>query len=225
MTHLKRRNISVLILLVTVSYIFSFQSCSPDDSEEDERTTCDTCVMVYKPNIYIYPEQEIQLLVSLAFPKGGSVMLSIPEYNDGWNITVDTLGMIDKTYTYLFYESQQPDVWQMKEGWCIKQENLQAFFEDNLSKYGFGEREITDFTAYWIPRFQSSLYYSVFPQTDSLINSVIELSFSEKPENILRLFYVVIESDIDTSGRLTEPFIAPFKRENYFVSEWGVILK
>lgn len=222
---LKNPAFTIFILSFLTIFAFSFQSCSPEDSEDDERTICDTCAMVYKPNIYIYPEQEVQLLVSLSFPKGGAVTLSIPEYNGGWDVTVDTLGKIDNEYGYLFYESEQPDVWQMQDGWCIERENLQVFFENNLSSYGFSGREITDFTEYWIPRFQDSEYYTVFPQTETLINSVIELSFSETPDNILRLFYVVSESDEDISDQLNKPSIASFNREGYFVTEWGVILK
>ena len=72
----------ILFLLVTIP----FQSCEPDDDD------CLNCPVAYKPNIYIYPNEEIQLTITLSFPMGGEVVTSIPEYGTGWNITVDTSG-------------------------------------------------------------------------------------------------------------------------------------
>lgn len=213
----------IFIILVFVFSTALFQGCNPDDCEDEVPYTCDSCAIVDKPNIYIYPKQEVFLNVSLAFPRGGQIITSIPEYGNGWNVTVDTLGKINEKYDYLFYESEQPDVWQMEKGWCIKTENLSHFFTQNLSAYGFEGREIDDFNEYWIPRFQVAEYYLFYPQTNTQIDRVIELNLSETPDNILRLFYVVQESDKNIA--LEAPEISSFNREGFFVTEWGVILK
>ena len=71
-----------------------------------------------KPNIYIYPTEKMQLSVNLSFPQGGNIITSIPDYNTGWDVTVEPDGKIDDEYTYLFYESYQPSVWQTKAG-CV----------------------------------------------------------------------------------------------------------
>ena len=77
----------------------------------------DTCqVSVDKPNIYIYPNQKVELDVYLNFPKGGSIVQSIPQYKDGWNVTVDTSGLIDNEYHYLFYECRVPNYFQKEKG-------------------------------------------------------------------------------------------------------------
>lgn len=222
MKFLKTFALPLWVLLAFMASTTIFQSCNPDDCDEEIKP-CDSCAVVYKPNIYIYPEQETFLNVQLGFPKGGGVIASIPEYGNGWNVTVDTLGKIDKKYDYLFYESEQPDVWQTQKGWCVKTENLSEFLTQNLNNYGFKEREINDFIEYWIPRFQQTDYYIFYPQTSTIINKVIELSFSEKPDNVLRLFYVVQESN--KTIQLDPPLINTFNREGYFVSEWGVVLK
>uniref|UniRef100_UPI00321779CC hypothetical protein n=1 Tax=uncultured Draconibacterium sp. TaxID=1573823 RepID=UPI00321779CC len=211
----------VLFLILSLPAMI-FQSCEPDDCD-DENNFCDTCIKVLKPNIYIYPERELQLDVSINFPRGGAVTLSIPEYGNGWSISVDTFGKIDDKYDYLFYESEQPDVCQMNKGWSIKQDSLTMFFTQNLKEYGFKGREIDDFIEFWIPRLKDSEYYQVYPQTNTIIDSVIELTFSEMPDNILRLFYLIEESNANTS--LQVPQINAFKREGFFVTEWGVILR
>ena len=209
------------LFFIAITYLITtstFQSCKKDNVE------CDTCVIAYKPNIYLYPIEKTQLIVNLEFPKGGKVIKSIPDYGNGWNISVDTNGIINDSYSYLFYESTQPDIWQREYGWTIKVEELESFFKKNLIDYGFIDNEIEDFIDYWIPRLKDSNYYSIYPQTKSTINKVIELKISEKPDNLLRLFYF-IESQDNPEIKLKKPIFNKFERKNFFVTEWGVILE
>ncbi len=214
---------TALLFLIVITSLF-FQSCKPDDPKEDD-DVCDTCIVVYKPNIYIYPETELFLTLTLDFPEGGKVLYSIPEYGNGWSFRVNKSGIIDNEFEFLFYESSQPDVWQMEKGWCIPSTELSGFFQNNLSRFGFSGREIDDFLDYWIPRLNLADFYTIYPQTSSLINRVIDLNFSTDPDHILRLFYVLQESDLDNSAQLAEPVVESFLREGFVVTEWGVILK
>ena len=203
-----------LVLFFYLILSVPFHSCEPDDDDDE----CDTCNMVYKPNIYIYPNEQIDLSVKLSFPMGGKIVTSIPEYGTGWNIVVDTSGLINNTYSFLFYESTQPDVWQRNYGWIIQIDKLESFFRQNMTDYGFNEREINDFIEYWIPRLNDYPLYSIYPQTKSIIDDVIQLDFSKQPENILRLFYV-IKGQNQLQEKLTEPTIDSFVRKGYFVTE------
>ncbi len=196
-----------------------FQACDPDEGEDE----CDTCMMVYKPNIYLYPTEAMDVAVSLSFPMGGQVVTSIPEYGNGWQVHVDTNGLIDNSYTYLFYESTQPDVWQKQQGWVIEQGLLEEFFEEKMAAYGFNAQEIADFVNYWIPRLDNDNYYAIYPQTQSIIEEVIQLQLSEEPGQLLRLFFV-IEGEYDQQDTPAEPRIDSFLREGYVVTEWGVVL-
>ncbi len=199
-----------------------FQSCKPDKPE------CDTCnsIVVYKPNIYVYPEEQSQIHVNLSFPHGGKIITSIPYYGNGWIINVDTSGFINNEYEYLFYESEQPDVWQLNEGWIIKRSELDKFFTENMLSYGFFGREIKDFTDYWIPRLINSEYYEIYPQESDIIETVIKLGISKPPDNILKLFYVIKGVNNDTNNRINIPVEnIQFKRSGFCVTEWGVILK
>lgn len=205
-----------LLFLCYVSIPTTFYSCDPEDDE------CDTCNLVYKPNIYIYPGKPMELTLKLKFPMGGEVVKSEPEYGTGWNIHVDTNGLINNSYTYLFYESNQPYVWQTKCGWVIPENELESFFWQNMTDYGFNSREITDFVEYWIPRLKKP-FYAIYPQTKTEINPVIQMNFSNQPEHILRLFYVIKGHEL-MPGKLMEPTIDTFNRQGYFVTEWGVVM-
>ena len=177
--------------------------------------------IVYKPNIYIYPEETIDLCVSLSFPKGGNIITSIPQYSDGWYVSVEPSGKINGIYDFLFYESMQPNIWQKENGWVVKKGNLTKFFIDNMKTYGFNTHEIDDFIKYWIPIFTDSDFYAIYPQTKEIIERVIELDFSMQPENINRLFYVIEETEkaID----IEKPSIKAFLKGSYYVNEWGVV--
>lgn len=209
-----------LLFLIYMVLSIPILSCDPDDDDDDE---CDSCIVVYKPNIYIYPKEQIELSVKISFPMGGKIVMSIPEYGNGWNVLVDTSGLINNTYSYLFYESTQPDVWQRNYGWTIRTEELESFFKTNLSDYGFNNREINDFIDYWIPRLKDYPVYSIYPQTKEIIDNVIQLDLSKQYDSILRLFYV-IKGHYQLQDKLIAPAIDIFIRDGYVITEWGVLL-
>ncbi|MEA2095774.1 MAG: hypothetical protein U9P73_03625 [Candidatus Cloacimonadota bacterium] len=178
-----------------------------------------------KPNIYLYPREQMDLDVNIIFPHGGEITTSIPNYGNGWkNLQIEPSGLINGNYNYLFYESQNPDLCQYKEGWVIAQEDLENFFTQNLAETGFKGQEIIDFTDYWIPLLTDYPYYAIYPQYKEQLNKMVELEFSIEPDNLLRLLYSV-EGLQENSLILPEPEIPGFKREGFVVVEWGVIRK
>ncbi len=176
-----------------------------------------------KPNIYLYPETEIEFDVSISFPRTGEVVTSIPEYPDQWkNIKIEPNGTIDGQYKFLFYESIQPNFFQRTKGWIVEGENLEAFFRNNLQKSGFIQTEIDDFIEYWIPILKDSKYFAIYPQYNEQLDPLIQLNFSKQPDSILRLTYV-IEKLSSNKIKLEEPEILPFERAGFVVAEWGVV--
>lgn len=178
----------------------------------------------FKPNIYLYPEETTELDVDIVFPHGGRITTSIPDYNDGWHITVEPSGIIDGQFEYLFYESLQPDYGQYAAGWVVMREELEDFFRSNMAQTGFSEKEINDFIEYWIPRLTEYPYYAIYPQYNNELNNMLKLEFSTQPANLVRLIYSVRGLQGDNLG-IQPPVIPPFAREGFTVVEWGVILK
>jgi len=209
-----------LVLLISTP----FQSCKPDEPEDEWE--CDTCFVTLKPNIYLYPTEKSQVSIHLSFPLGGKITASIPSHGNGWIVSIDTSGFINNKYEYLFYESVQPNVWQLTEGWTIKRSELKAFFTDNLLKYGFQGREIKDFMDYWIPRLIDFEYYEIYPQKSNIINTAIKLEIFKTPDNVLRLHYLIKGVSSDSNNKLITPIVnSKFNRSGFYVTEWGVILK
>jgi hypothetical protein len=180
-------------------------------------------LLCYKPNIYIYPQSEIKLDVNISFPNSGKVVKSIPAFPENWqNLKVKANGKINNEFDYLFYESIQPNVFQKTKGWVVKLENLPTFFKENLQQYGFNQNEISDFTEHWIPILTDSRYYAIYPQNNKQLDPLIQLEFSQQPDNILRLTYFVSKLN-SNELELTEPEIPIFEREGFVVTEWGLI--
>ncbi len=211
---MKNRNLLVYFLtIMLISALGSLQSCKPDKTADD-----------FKPNIYLYPLSKSQVDVIISFPSGGEVTTSIPAYKNGWKVSVDTSGLINNQYGYLFYESRQPNNWQLKKGWVIRQKELKDFFVSNLSSYGFKGKEITDFTEYWLPRLKNSSYYKIYPQESVIVDKLIRLTVSPKPDHMLRLHYVIKETSEPSSNLDIPPTPPKFDRQGFYVTEWGVIL-
>ncbi len=212
-----------ILFCITLSVLLiNTNSCKRGSTEPSEQDS--SWVNVRKPNIYIYPEVKTNLFVSLKFPVGGSVTVSEPPYQNGWNITVEPSGRINDAYDYLFYESGNPDLCQYESGWVVKNSNLTTFFSENMLATGFSQREINDFLDYWIPILDSHPFYIIYPQYKSDIDKMILLELSQQPDNILRLFYS-IKGSTDEDIKLSPPLIPKFERSGFVVAEWGVILK
>jgi hypothetical protein len=203
-----------------LSISIPFQSCEPINHP------CDTCgPVLMKPNIYLYPTERSQISINLSFPLGGKIITSIPAYGNGWIVDVDTAGIINNNYEYLFYESKQPDVWQLNRGWVIKRSDLETFFKDNMLKYGFYGREIKDFLDYWIPRLIEFEYYEIYPQESNIIEKAVKLEISKTPENVLRLFYLIKGVNSDSNGKIILPGDnVKFIRKGFCATEWGLII-
>ena len=219
-----------MLILLFIAYI-PFLSCERDTNmvglNETDTTSylCNDTVSVDKPNIYIYPVESMGLIFIINFPQGGSIVESIPLYEECWNIQIEPSGLIDNQYTFLFYECRVPDRFQYKTGWQIEGSQLERFFRNNLSTTGFIETEIEDFIDYWIPRLESTDNYLVYPQYNDDIAPLIELQCSEEPESLLRFLYIIETKKSDNEIILIEPVIPKFERKGFTIAEWGVILK
>jgi hypothetical protein len=212
-------------LTVLMFFLLASTGCKKSPTESSDQSKPDTSkVIVKKPNIYLYPKTTSTLSVKLLFPLGGNIIQSVPSYVNGWCVKIEPSGKINQQYDFLFYESQTPNVYQYNSGWVVSRDTILSFFNNNLLKIGFSEREINDFTEYWIPRLTDHLFYIIYPQFADDIGKVIQLDISGSPDNMLRLFYVIQGSENNVANLVT-PKIPKFVRNGFVVTEWGVVLK
>ncbi|MEZ4748450.1 MAG: hypothetical protein R3C41_20465 [Calditrichia bacterium] len=211
-----------IMLAFLCSLPFYLVGCEQAPTGSSQNNSQDSSrVVVRKPNIYIYPENRIDITVSLFFPNGGEIIESIPEYKMGWEVSVDTNGVIDEQYGFLFYECQISNFFQRDSGWVVSRSEVDSFFKKNLYSYGFRGREIDDFIEFWVPKLDDSEHYVVYPQVDGFIDEYIQLNINPLPQTMIRLFYVI--DNYNDKRVIHQPIIRQFSRNGFVVLEWGVI--
>ncbi len=179
--------------------------------------------MVDKPNLYLYPTQTTQVGVTLALCGDCVVTESIPEYGSGWDVTVEPSGLIDDTYTYLYYEAEIARNFPMHEGWSIPAADVPRFFNETLAAYGLTAAETADFVDYWSTHLPDAPFYGIYPLTEaSVIEPLVGLRIDPQPDSLFRLWFVV--SPEVTPPALSPPVIDSPPRIGFTAVEWGVIL-
>ena len=174
---------------------------------------------VYKPVIYIYPEEASQFQVNLKFKNGISLYESIPEYNESWNVFVEENGMINYTYNYLFYEVLISEIPELYYGYCIRKYDIENDLTGILTNIGFETSEIKDFVEYWKNKLTEYDYYRVYPIMNESLDQFVELNITPQPNNILRawLFF----EGCDNYVSINPPQIESILRDRTLVVEWG----
>jgi hypothetical protein len=182
-----------------------------------------------KPVVYLYPEQETQVHVSVA-PEGG-FSVTIPEHGEnGWDVIAQPNGDLTEiktgdSYPYLFWEGQGDIYESPKKGWVIPKSQADIFVAGKLTQFGFNTQEITDFLEFWSPRMQAETqdYLFVSFWGTQYMNKIAPISISPQPDSILRVLmdYKAVPEFYET----TAPKIRKFKRTGFVVTEWGGTLE
>jgi hypothetical protein len=179
-------------------------------------------VNVEKPAIYIYPDTDSDFLVELEFMDGTTLTSSIPEYSSGWDVFVETTGLIDHQYDYLFYEVSIREVPELLSGWSLSRDELDDGLQDILTGLGFNQSETDDFLDYWLGRLMDHEYYSVYPASEEIIDRYVGLNVIPAPDTKLR-FWLFFKGEQE-HRKLPEPVLTGFERGSTTVIEWGGIL-
>lgn len=177
---------------------------------------------VRKPAIYIYPDEDAYFDVRLVPNNGTVITETVPEYNSGWNVFVETSGRIDHRHDYLFYEAELRDMPTLRGGWCLHRDRLAAELPHLLRQIGLNESETEDLLEYWLDHLTRHVYYAVYPLFDRALDDMVELHVSPSPDAVLRfwLFFIGREEP----EPLPPPIVPGFSRGATTVIEWGGVL-
>ncbi len=177
-----------------------------------------------KPAIYLYPENKAELNVQVS-PNGGFTYTN-PPYGNGWNVEASPNGRIKnlksgKEYNYLYWEGKGLNYPIKEEGWVIKKENLEKFFDEKLSLIGLNDKEMGDFKEYWLKQLSAKPYYQISFLTQSEFNRLAPISFSPKsPETLIRV--MMTARGLNETKNIQEQHLPPTPKRNGFTAvEWG----
>lgn len=173
-----------------------------------------------KPVIYLYPEEETAVHVTLDYD--GTLTAAWPAYEGGWDVTArpdGTLTAADGSeYTYLFWEGVSDTAYDFSAGFCVAGEDTGEFLRDTLAEIGLTPREYNEFIVYWLPKMQDNAYNLIAFQTDCYTDSA-RLTIDPQPDSVLRVF--MAWKPLDEPQEIAPQTFAPFAREGFTVVEWG----
>lgn len=174
----------------------------------------------FKPVIYLYPEQEMEVSVKMDY--NGRLTCTYPAYGDGWTVTAKPDGTLTddrgQIYNYLYWEGVTNARYDLSRGFCVRGEDTAAFLEEALAKLGLNRREANEFIVYWLPLMEQNPYNVISFQTDCYTEAA-KLDIDPAPDTLIRVFmaWQASESFVDLPQ---QPLTAP-ERQGFTVVEWG----
>ena len=122
-----------------------------------------------KPVIYLYPEQETTVSVSLDY--AGTLTATYPAYEDGWRVTAEPDGTLydesGNEYSYLFWEGENNTDYDFSKGFCVAGADTADFLREKLAEIGLTPREYNEFIVYWLPKMQDNPYNLISFQSEA----------------------------------------------------------
>ena len=177
--------------------------------------------LAHKPVIYIYPEAETTVQVSVGYPEKLSCVY--PEYGEeGWKVIAKPNGDLVDTKTgrnlyCLYWEGNQKQEYKFKDGFVVAGEDSAKFLEEKLTILGLNEREANEFIIYWLPKLEANKYNLIRFETMEEIESYMPLNVEPKPDTLIRV--VMDFKGLNRPVEIEEQKLETLVREGYTVVE------
>jgi hypothetical protein len=176
-----------------------------------------------KPVIYLYPQNKTRLRVVVRPRLGLSV--SDPPMGDAWDVVADPDGRIVDSRTgsawpYLFWESPDEKIpIDITSGFVVSRADLLAFLDEKLSFLGLSKKEISDFSAYWLPQLSEKPWVFLTFYDRERIDREAPLEIIPKPDSVIRVYFdhLLLDAPIKTSPQE----LVPGMRKGFCAVEWG----
>lgn len=173
-----------------------------------------------KPVIYLYPEQETTVSVSLDY--AGTLTATYPAYANGWHITAEPDGTLydeaGNEYSYLFWEGESKPDYDFSKGFCVAGADTADFLREKLAEIGLTPKEYNEFIVYWMPKMQENPYNLISFQSERYTDTA-KLDIDPEPDSVLRVF--MAWKPLSKPQTIEPQTFTPFARDGFTVVEWG----
>ena len=173
-----------------------------------------------KPVIYLYPEQETTVSVSLDY--AGMLTATYPAYEDGWTVTAEPDGTLydenGDEYSYLFWEGENNTDYDFSKGFCVAGADTADFLREKLAEIGLIPREYNEFIVYWLPKMQDNQYNLISFQSERYTD-ISKLDIVPTPDSVLRVF--MAWKPLHRAQNIEPQTFTSFARDGFTVVEWG----
>lgn len=177
----------------------------------------------FKPIIYLYPEAELEAIVTLG--KSEMITTSYPKYTNGWKVLAQPNGdLLDlstnrKLYA-LYYENKNSVNFKIeKDGFVVKGENVAEFLEEKLAILGLTQREVEEFIIYWLPKLEANHYNYIRFATQEEIGENMPLQIEPNPDTIIRVLMTF--KGLEQPMEVEEQTLVTPERTGFVTVEWG----
>ena len=203
---MKRTPLFLVLLTLALSLL---PSCTPPGGGADA-----------KPVIYLYPEQETTVSVSLDY--AGMLTATYPAYEDGWRVTAEPDGTLydenGNEYSYLFWEGENNTDYDFSTGFCVAGADTADFLREKLAEIGLTPREYNEFIVYWLPKMQDNPYNLISFQSEAYTDAA-KLDIDPTPDSVLRVF--MAWKPLGRPQNIEPQTFTPFARDGFTVVEGG----
>ena len=173
-----------------------------------------------KPVIYLYPEQETTVSVSLDYV--GTLTSTYPAYENGWTVTAEPDGTLydenGDEYSHLFWEGENNTDYDFSTGFCVAGADTADFLREKLAEIGLTPREYNEFIVYWLPKMQDNPYNLISFQSEAYTDAA-RLDIDPTPDSVLRIF--MAWKPLHRAQNIEPQTFTPFARDGFTVVEWG----
>ena len=173
-----------------------------------------------KPVIYLYPEQETTVSVSLDY--AGTLTATYPAYENGWTVTAEPDGTLydenGDEYSYLLWEGENNTDYDFSKGFCVAGADTADFLRKKLAEIGLTPREYNEFIVYWLPKMEDNSYNLISFQSERYTDTA-KLDIDPTPDSVLRVF--MAWKPLHRPQNIEPQTFTPFARDGFTVVEWG----
>ena len=193
-------------------------------------------VLDEKPVVYVYPEEEQGLTMTIDVKGTLDMVYPAPERQvqteegtrASWTISAAPDGTLTdasgRSYPYVFWEGPvRQDT--PERGFIVAREDAVPFLEEKLALLGLSDKEAADFITCWAPRIRANEYTFVSFDASSYAQQVT-YSFADEagapvePDTFIRVFMTIRAAD--ANEEVTPQVFGPTPtRSGFTVVEWG----
>ena len=193
-------------------------------------------VLDEKPVVYVYPEEEQGLTMTIDVKGTLDMVYPAPERQvqteegtrASWTISAAPDGTLTdasgRSYPYVFWDGPvRQDT--PERGFIVAREDAVPFLEEKLALLGLTDKEAADFITYWAPRIRANEYTFVSFDASSY-TAHARYSFTDeagapvKPDTFIRVFMTIRAADANEEVR-EQAFGPTPQRTGVVAVEWG----
>ncbi|MCR5836114.1 MAG: hypothetical protein K6G88_06395 [Lachnospiraceae bacterium] len=206
---------AVSIIIATLLYIFFATVMIPKINA--------LFAPVKKPIIYLYPQDDTAVTVSLG--NVDNIIVSYPKYTDGWNVLATPNGDLTDLNTgkqlySLYYENISDYKFSVKQdGFVVSDDDVDEFLDEKLEILGLNYKEREEFIVYWLPVLKANKYNYIRFATTEEIEKNMPLNINPTPDSVIRV--IMTFKGLDKPVNVAEQKLTTPKRTGFVAVEWG----